>query len=128
MACFNRLTRARYSRFLYNKDMDLKRAAENIWEIPKQGGMRVPARLYASDALIESIRRDNTLQQARNVACLPGILRMSYVMPMPIKATASPSAASPPSISMRGSSRPAGSATTSTAACAFCALTCARLT
>jgi tRNA-splicing ligase RtcB len=62
-------------------DMDLKRAAENIWEIPKQGGMRVPARLYASDALIESIKRDNTLQQARNVACLPGILRMSYVMP-----------------------------------------------
>lgn len=55
--------------------------AENIWEIPKQGGMRVPARLYASDALIESIKRDNTLQQARNVACLPGILRMSYVMP-----------------------------------------------
>ncbi len=55
--------------------------AENIWEIPKQGDMCVPARLYASDALIESIKRDNTLQQARNVACLPGILRMSYVMP-----------------------------------------------
>ncbi len=61
--------------------MDLNRVAENIWEIPKQGGMRVPARLYASDSLIESIRRDKTLDQARNVACLPGILRMSYVMP-----------------------------------------------
>ncbi|MGD0781614.1 MAG: RtcB family protein, partial [Candidatus Aminicenantales bacterium] len=61
--------------------MDLNRVAENVWEIPKQGGMRVPTRLYASDALIESIRRDKTLDQARNVACLPGILRMSYVMP-----------------------------------------------
>ena len=79
MACFNRLTPSPILQ--YNMDMDLKRAAENIWEIPKQGGMRVPARLYASDALIESIKRDNTLQQARNVACLPGILRMSYVMP-----------------------------------------------
>jgi len=79
VACFNRLTPSPILQ--YNMDMDLKRAAENIWEIPKQGGMRVPARLYASDALIESIKRDNTLQQARNVACLPGILRMSYVMP-----------------------------------------------
>ena len=61
--------------------MDLKRVAENVWEIPKQGDMRVPARLYASDALIDSIRHDKTLEQARNVACLPGILRMSYVMP-----------------------------------------------
>jgi tRNA-splicing ligase RtcB len=61
--------------------MDLKRVTENVWEIPKQGDMRVPARLYASDALIEQIRRDKTLEQARNVACLPGILRMSYVMP-----------------------------------------------
>jgi tRNA-splicing ligase RtcB len=61
--------------------VDLKRVAENIWEIPKQGDMRVPACLYASDALIEQIRRDKTLEQARNVACLPGILRMSYVMP-----------------------------------------------
>jgi tRNA-splicing ligase RtcB (3'-phosphate/5'-hydroxy nucleic acid ligase) len=59
----------------------LNRVGENVWEIPKQGDMRVPARLYASDALIESIKRDKTLEQARNVACLPGILRMSYVMP-----------------------------------------------
>jgi len=61
--------------------MDLKRVAENVWEIPKNGEMRVPARLYASDALIQSIKKDKTLEQARNVACLPGILRMSYVMP-----------------------------------------------
>ena len=61
--------------------MELRRVEENIWEIPKSGDMRVPARLYASEALIQSIKKDKTLEQARNVACLPGILRMSYVMP-----------------------------------------------
>ena len=65
----------------YNKSVNLNRVEENIWEIPKSGEMRVPARLYASDALIQSIKKDKTLEQARNVACLPGILRMSYVMP-----------------------------------------------
>jgi len=61
--------------------MELRRINENTWEIPRQGEMRVPAVIYASPKLLESVRRDQTLQQARNVACLPGILRMSYVMP-----------------------------------------------
>ena len=61
--------------------MDLVRVSEFIWEIPKSGAMRVPARIYASSRLIEMAGRDQTLQQAKNVACLPGIQRMSYVMP-----------------------------------------------
>lgn len=61
--------------------MDLKKISDFIWEIQKSGEMKVPARIYASDKLIELTRRDQTLQQARNVACLPGIQRMSYVMP-----------------------------------------------
>jgi tRNA-splicing ligase RtcB len=61
--------------------MELKKISEFIWEIPKQGEMRVPATIYASARLLESVKRDLTLQQARNVACLPGIQRMSYVMP-----------------------------------------------
>ncbi len=61
--------------------MDIRRVSENVWEIPRQGGMRVPARIYASAALIEQVKRDKTLEQARNVALLPGIQRMSYVMP-----------------------------------------------
>lgn len=55
--------------------------SEFIWEIPKHGNMRVPAVLYASAKLLESVKRDMTLEQAKNVACLPGIQRMSYVMP-----------------------------------------------
>lgn len=61
--------------------MDIKKISENIWEIPKHGEMRVPAVIYASSRLLEDIKHDQTLVQARNVACLPGIHRMSYVMP-----------------------------------------------
>jgi tRNA-splicing ligase RtcB len=61
--------------------MELKRISDNIWEIPRQGEMRVPARIYASRKLLESVRGDKTLEQAKNVACLRGIQLMSYVMP-----------------------------------------------
>jgi tRNA-splicing ligase RtcB len=61
--------------------MDLKKIDDNTWEIPAEGAMRVPARVYASARLLADIRRDQSLAQARNVACLPGIERRSYVMP-----------------------------------------------
>ena len=61
--------------------MDIEKIGENVWRIPREGDMRVPAVVYASDRLLDDIRRDQTLLQARNVACLPGIVRMSYVMP-----------------------------------------------
>ena len=61
--------------------MELRKITDLTWEIPKQGEMKVPAMVYASARLLESVRKDLTLQQARNVACLPGIQRMSYVMP-----------------------------------------------
>jgi len=61
--------------------MDVEKIGENVWRIPREGDMRVPAVVYASDRLLDDLRRDQTLTQARNVACLPGIVRMSYVMP-----------------------------------------------
>lgn len=61
--------------------MELRKINDLIWEMPKQGEMKVPALIYASVKLLESVKRDLTLEQARNVACLPGIQRMSYVMP-----------------------------------------------
>jgi tRNA-splicing ligase RtcB len=61
--------------------MELKRINDYSWEIPKAGDMKVPALIYASAKLLEGIRRDLTLKQARNVACLRGIQRKSYVMP-----------------------------------------------
>jgi tRNA-splicing ligase RtcB len=61
--------------------MELRKISDNVWEIPRQGEMRVPAVIYSSARLLEAVRRDMTLTQARNVACLPGIERGSYVMP-----------------------------------------------
>ena len=61
--------------------MELKKINEYTWEIPKTGEMRVPAQIYTSSRLLENVKRDRTLQQARNVACLPGIQRTAYVMP-----------------------------------------------
>jgi tRNA-splicing ligase RtcB len=43
--------------------------------------MRVPGRVYASDALMEDIRTDESLTQVRNVATLPGIVGWSLAMP-----------------------------------------------
>ncbi len=61
--------------------MDVVRIADNIYEIPRAGEMRVPVVIYASHKLLELTRRDKTLDQARGVACLPGIVKMSCVMP-----------------------------------------------
>jgi tRNA-splicing ligase RtcB len=43
--------------------------------------MRVPARIYATENMIEAIRGDNAPEQAANVAHLPGIVNYSLAMP-----------------------------------------------
>lgn len=44
-------------------------------------GMRVPVRIYADGQLLEKMLSDRTIMQARNVACIPGILGHSVVLP-----------------------------------------------
>jgi len=61
--------------------MELKKISENEWEIPKSGGMKVPAKIFASEKLIQKIKQDRTLMQAANVAHLKGIQKFSFVMP-----------------------------------------------
>jgi len=61
--------------------MELRKISDIVWEIPRQGEMKVPALIYSSERLLKDIRNDLTLTQARNVACLPGIQLFSYVMP-----------------------------------------------
>ena len=54
-----------------------------IHEIPvtAQAGMRVPAVVYADDALWADIGRDRSLDQLKNVATLPGVVDAVYAMP-----------------------------------------------
>jgi tRNA-splicing ligase RtcB (3'-phosphate/5'-hydroxy nucleic acid ligase) len=61
--------------------MDLKQINENLWEIPKSSGMRVPGRIYANQELIEAILKDDSIKQVQNVAHLPGIVKYSLAMP-----------------------------------------------
>jgi tRNA-splicing ligase RtcB (3'-phosphate/5'-hydroxy nucleic acid ligase) len=59
----------------------LDRLEEYLWEIPRQGGMRVPGRIYASEKLMGDLKDDNCLRQVMNVAHLPGIVGYSLAMP-----------------------------------------------
>ena len=58
----------------------LVQRSEQAWEIPRQGAMRVPAVLYADRSLVESMDQ-KVLEQASNVAMLPGIVDGVYCMP-----------------------------------------------
>jgi tRNA-splicing ligase RtcB len=62
-------------------DVTLHKVRDYVWEIPPEGGMRVPARVLASEALLEEIAEDKTLQQLQNTAHLPGIQKYALCMP-----------------------------------------------
>jgi tRNA-splicing ligase RtcB len=58
----------------------LQRQSDVEWVIAPFGKMRVPAILYASEALIHDMDL-KVYEQVTNVAMLPGIIRASYAMP-----------------------------------------------
>ena len=55
---------------------------DNLWEIPRsyKQGMKVPARIYASKRLLDSMD-SSVFEQVTNVATLPGIVGYSFCMP-----------------------------------------------
>lgn len=59
----------------------IKKIDEFIWEVSREGKMRVPGRFYASEGMLAAIRQDNALDQVANVAQLPGIINYSMAMP-----------------------------------------------
>lgn len=61
--------------------MELKKLNEFTWQMDKQGPMKVPAIIYASEKILDKIKQDKTLEQVKNVACLKGIQKASYAMP-----------------------------------------------
>ncbi len=60
---------------------NFKQVSEAVWELPKEGTMNVPVRVFATKPLLGKMQRDRTLRQAKNVASLPGILEAAMVMP-----------------------------------------------
>lgn len=61
--------------------MQFRKIGDALWEIPQEGGMRVPARIYATEKMLDAIRSDKAAEQAMNVAHLPGIVKASLAMP-----------------------------------------------
>ncbi|MBT8395242.1 MAG: RtcB family protein [Bacteroidia bacterium] len=61
----------------------IKKLEDYLWEIPKsfRQDMRVPARVLASEIILDDIMEDRSLNQLVNVATLPGIHKASMVMP-----------------------------------------------
>lgn len=59
----------------------LKKIDDYRWEIPATGGMRVPGRIFASEAMLPKIKDDKAAEQVANVAHLPGIVGASMSMP-----------------------------------------------
>ena len=72
--------------------MNIKKIAENIYEIPpttlmarvegtiKKFEMRVPVHVYANEYIMEMIKQDRTLDQISNVACLGGIQKHAIAL------------------------------------------------
>jgi tRNA-splicing ligase RtcB len=51
------------------------------WRIPKTGAMRTEGLVFASEALMRVLEKEQALEQVRNVATLPGIVGPSIAMP-----------------------------------------------
>lgn len=60
---------------------NLKKIGPATYELPQEGGMRVPGLVFATEELLEQIEIDRPLEQVRNVAFLPGISGYSIAMP-----------------------------------------------
>ncbi len=62
---------------------DLIKIDEYTYEIPKESrsDMRVGARVFANEAMLEDILSDKALWQLANVATLPGIQKYAFAMP-----------------------------------------------
>ena len=63
--------------------LPLEKIHDWLWELPvsSRPGMRVPGRIYASEAMLPHLARDHALEQVANVACLPGIQNYSLALP-----------------------------------------------
>ena len=66
--------------------MELKKVSDWEWELPKSGDMRVPGWIFATEEILRPLldvkgHEWNALEQVRNVASLPGIVKASIAMP-----------------------------------------------
>jgi len=61
--------------------IQVQRIDDYRWRLPREGQMRVDGLVFASEAMMRTMRDDQSLQQVANVAHLPGIVGHSIAMP-----------------------------------------------
>lgn len=61
--------------------MVLKKINNNLWKIEPEGKMLVPSLVFASEALLDIVKDDNTIQQLKNMASLKGIIKNAIALP-----------------------------------------------
>ena len=59
----------------------MKKISKNIYEIEKENCMNVLVKVFASEKILDAIKKDKTLEQIKNVACLNGILKNAIALP-----------------------------------------------
>lgn len=67
----------------YPTKKDLVKIHDYLWEIPQsfRPDMRVPARIYASEKMLDELFKDRSLWQLVNLSTLPGVYKYAFVMP-----------------------------------------------
>jgi tRNA-splicing ligase RtcB len=61
--------------------MEIKEKSKDIYEIPKQENMNVLSIVIADKKMLETIKKDKTLEQIKNVATLKGIIKNAIALP-----------------------------------------------
>ena len=61
--------------------MKLKRLDNCAWKIEQEGNMKAPCIIYASENIINHLKKDKSIEQIINVSTLDGIVKASYAMP-----------------------------------------------
>ncbi|MBN1843197.1 MAG: RtcB family protein [Deltaproteobacteria bacterium] len=63
------------------RDIAVEKLDDFRWLIPKTGKMRTQGLVYTDETMLATIKKDASLEQVANVACLPGIVGRSMAMP-----------------------------------------------
>ncbi|MFH0987671.1 MAG: RtcB family protein [Patescibacteria group bacterium] len=71
---------------------DFRKISDWLWEIPKnfRKGMRVPARIYVDEKMLDDALQDRSVEQLINLTFLPGIQKYSLALPDVHEGYASP--------------------------------------
>src|SRR5207302_11003299 len=62
---------------------DFRKLSDYLWELPSdfRAGMRVPARIFADERILEESLKDRSIEQLVNTASLPGLVGYTLAMP-----------------------------------------------